>query len=231
MAYPEALDLQHRLVDARFTGALGQDVLLLLEHTPVFTLGRRGNREHVLVHEAFLRSRGIEVVQAERGGDVTFHGPGQLVGYTILDLRAMRLGVVDLVESLEEVMIRTLGDWQIPAHRNPRNRGVWVEDNKVGSVGIAIRRQVSFHGFALNVNTRMEPFTWIHPCGLEGTRTISMKEVLRREISMERVRTRIGFHVQEIFRAKLEKRWPEDMPWLVAKRSPKAIGGSYEDGL
>jgi lipoyl(octanoyl) transferase len=188
-------------------------------------LGRRGNREHVLVHEAFLRSRGIEIAQTERGGDVTFHGPGQLVGYTILDLRAIRLGVVELVAALEEVMIRTLRDWHIHAHRRSANRGIWVEDNKVGSVGIAIRRQISFHGFALNVNTRLEPFTWIHPCGLKGVRTISMKEVLGREISMERVRTRIGFHVEEIFKAKLEKRWLEDMPWLMAKKVSESHRG------
>ena len=230
MEYAEALDLQHRLVDARVDGALGQDALLLLEHAPVFTLGRRGNREHMLVQEAFLRSRGIAVVQAERGGDVTFHGPGQLVGYTILDLRGIRLGAADLVEALEEVMIRTLGDWQIRARRSPANRGVWVEDDKVGSVGIAIRRQVSFHGFALNVNTRLKPFTWIHPCGLAGVRAISMKRLLGREVIMEDVRARIRFHVQEIFKARLVKRSLENIERLMDKRSPKAIGGSHEDG-
>lgn len=211
MEYTEALDLQHRMVDARVAGTMCQDLFLLLEHPAVFTLGRRGSRENLLVQETFLESRGIEVVHAERGGDVTYHGPGQLVGYTILDLRTMRLGIVDLVEALEEVMVRTLGDWRIKAHRDPANRGVWVEGNKVGSVGIAIRRQVSFHGFALNVNTQLEPFSWIHPCGLEGVQTTSMKRVLGRDISMEDIRSSIILHVEEIFKAKLEKIGLENM--------------------
>ncbi len=211
MEYTEALDLQHRMVEARVAGTMHRNLLLLVEHPAVLTLGRRGSREHVIVHEAFLESRGIEVVRAERGGDVTYHGPGQLVGYTIFDLRTIPMGIVDLVEALEEVMIRTLADWGIKAHRNPANRGAWVKEKKVGSVGIAIRRQVSFHGFALNVNTQLEPFSWIHPCGLEGVRVTSIKRVLGRDIPMEDVRRSAILHVEEIFRVKLEKTGLEDM--------------------
>jgi lipoate-protein ligase B len=203
--YRTALDIQHRLVIRRASGRLAQDVLLLLEHSPVFTLGRRGSRKHLLVDEAFLRLKGIPVVRAERGGEITYHGPGQLVGYPILDLLSLRLGVQDLQGALEEVMIRTLGDWQIGAHRSPESRGVWVEKGKVGSIGIAIRRGVSFHGFALNVNTSLEPFSWIHPCGLEGVQVTSMGQLLGRQISMEDVRSAVYHYTEEIFRVKVER--------------------------
>jgi lipoate-protein ligase B len=205
MDYQKALELQRALVAAKAASVLSRDVLLLLEHPPVFTLGRRGNRKHVLVAEAFLGSRGIQVCHVERGGDVTYHGPGQLVAYPIVDLRAGRWKVLAFVEALEEVMIRTVSDWGITAERNSMNRGVWVGNNKLGSVGIAIRRGISYHGLALNVNTSMEPFSWINPCGLEGVGVISMKQALGREIPMEGVRRAAGLHIQEVFGVEFER--------------------------
>ncbi len=205
MDYHEALELQRTLVDAKIADTLSRDVLLLLEHPPVFTLGRRGNHRHLLVAEAFLKSGGIQVIHVERGGDITYHGPGQLVGYPIVDLRKGRCKVIDFVAALEDVMINTVGDWGIKAGRNPMNRGVWVGMSKVGSLGIALRRAVSFHGFALNVNTSLEPFSWIHPCGLEGVELTSMERLLGREVPMEDVRRAAGLHIQEIFGVKLER--------------------------
>jgi len=219
MDYLEALELQRSLVDAKTAEIVNQDMLLLLEHPPVFTLGRRGNREHLLVAEAFLGSRGIQVCHVERGGDITYHGPGQLVGYPIVDLRAGRWKVVAFVEALEEVMLRTVADWDIIAERNSMNRGVWIGNSKLGSVGIAVRRGISYHGLALNVNTSLEPFAWIHPCGLEGVQATSMEQVLGREIAMEDVRRAAGLHIQEIFGVELERVSLEDIYSLLGKRA------------
>ncbi len=223
MDYHEALELQHTVVGAKIAGALGPDVLLLLEHPPVFTLGRRGSREHLLVTEAFLESRGVQVIHVERGGDITYHGPGQLVGYPIVDLRRGRWKIIDFVAALEQVMIYTLAEWEIKAERNPMNRGVWVGMSKVGSLGIAVRRAVTCHGFALNVNTWLEPFSWIHPCGLEGVEPTSMKRLLGREVPMEDVRRAVGLHIQEIFGVELERVSLMDIYRLLTTRD-QALG-------
>jgi len=166
MDYEEARRLQLELVEARHRGESTSDIVLLLEHPPVFTLGRRGERAHVIVSESFLNDRGIPLIHVERGGDVTYHGPGQLVCYLLVNLRTNHWPVVDFVCALEEIMIRTAGEWGIASERNSVNRGAWVGMSKIGSVGIAVRRGISFHGFALNVNNSLEPFSWINPCGL-----------------------------------------------------------------
>jgi len=203
MDYREAWDLQAKIVAARKDRIIDTDIVLFLEHPPVFTLGRRGGLDNLTVSEAFLEKEGIPVIQVERGGDVTFHGPGQLVIYPIIDLRAARLGVADYVTALEEVMIRTAADWGIQADRNPRNRGVWVGNNKLGSIGVAIRRGVSFHGLAFNVNTSLEPFSWIHPCGLEDTEITSLKRELSRTISLSQVREAARHHMEDVFGVEL----------------------------
>jgi len=219
MDYQEALDLQRALVDAKITARLSRDILMLLEHPPVFTLGRRGGHDHLLVAKVFLKSRGIQVIHVERGGDITYHGPGQLVCYPIVDLRKGGWKVVDFVGALEDVMIRTVADWGIRAGRNPMNRGVWVGMSKIGSLGIAVRRGVSFHGFALNVNTWLEPFGWIHPCGLEGVHMTSMKRLLGKEIAMEDVRCAIGLHIQERFGVDMDQVSLEDIHLLGGTES------------
>ena len=159
--------LQHKLVETVSSGDLS-GVVLLLEHPPVFTLGQRGGMENLKVTQAFLERSGISVIQAERGGSITYHGPGQLVVYPVIDLKQAGVSVAGYVEALEEVMIRTAGDWNISAGRNPAGRGVWVGTAKLGSIGIRVRRTVAFHGLALNVSVSLTPFDWINPCGLEG---------------------------------------------------------------
>ena len=211
MDYKEALDLQRSLVDAKTSEIMGQDLILFLEHPPVFTLGRRGGREHLLVDDATLGMRGIEVFHAERGGDITYHGPGQLVVYPVVDLRRRQLKVVEFVGTLEEVMIRVAADWGIVAGRNPKNRGVWIGNKKIGSIGIAIRHGVSFHGIALNVNTSMDPFSWISPCGLPGVEMTSMQQFLGREMVMEEVRSATKLHIREIFDVELEQTDAQDI--------------------
>ncbi len=203
MEYTKAWDLQNNLVKARIDGIIEKDIVLLLEHPRVFTLGRRGGLKNLTVSEDFLEKAGVPVIHVERGGDITFHGPGQIVMYPILDLRAARLGVIDYVGLLEEVMIRTASDWGIEAGRNPKNRGVWVGNNKMGSIGIAIRRGISFHGMAFNVNLSLEPFGWINPCGLQNIGITSMERELSRKVSIDKVRDAVKRHVETIFSVEL----------------------------
>jgi lipoate-protein ligase B len=201
--YGEAHRLQRDLVAARHEGAILQDMALFLEHTPVFTLGRRGGLENLKVSMDFLNKRGVAIVKAERGGDITYHGPGQLIVYPIVDLDKAGLGVTDFVHNLEEIMIRTAADFLVEAKRNKINRGVWVEDRKLGSIGISIRKGVSFHGLALNVNTDLVPFNWVHPCGLRGTRMTSLEHEKGQIVPMERVRESVKGHLKNVFRVEL----------------------------
>jgi lipoate-protein ligase B len=201
--YRQAWHLQSHLVAARKNKTINNNVILLLEHPAVFTLGRRGGLNHLSVPANLLEKAGIPVIQVERGGDITFHGLGQLVMYPIIDLQLARLTVIDYVENLEEVMIRTAADWGIKAVRNPINRGVWVDNNKLGSIGIAIRRGICFHGMALNVNISLKPFEWIHPCGLEDIGITSMERELSRKISMKIVREAVKCHLEAVFEVTL----------------------------
>ncbi|MCP4629207.1 MAG: lipoyl(octanoyl) transferase LipB [bacterium] len=186
--YQEARALQQKLVSARVDKSISRDMILFLEHPSVFTLGRRGGMDNLLVSEVFLKDSGIPVVQVERGGVITYHGPGQIVVYPIINLHARRIGVKEFVSAMEEAMLQTAGNWDIPAGRNPINSGIWVGRHKMGSIGIALRKGVSFHGLALNVNLDLTPFSWIQPCGLQGVGMTSMKEELDRELPLNEVR-------------------------------------------
>jgi lipoate-protein ligase B len=197
--YREAWNLQGQLVTARKDKIIDTNVVLLLEHPPVFTLGRRGGLNNLTVSADFLEKAGIPVIQVERGGDITFHGPGQLVMYPVIDLNLARLRVIDYVENLEEVMIRAALDWGIKAERNPINRGVWVGNKKLGSIGVAIRRGICFHGMAFNVNLSLKPFGWINACGLQDTGTTSMERELSCKVSMNQVRESVKRHLEAVF--------------------------------
>lgn len=199
MEYEAAWRLQTRLVEARKAQRLASDVVMVLEHPPVFTLGRRGGRDNLTVAETFLQQKNVAVVQVERGGDITYHGPGQLIVYVIMDLAARRLAVVDFVTLLEEVMIQTAGEWGVSAARNPLNRGVWVGPRKLGSVGIAIRKGISFHGLALNVRTELEPFTWINPCGLQHVDVTSLVQESGQDIPMADARRTVRERIEAVF--------------------------------
>ncbi|MBW1934280.1 MAG: lipoyl(octanoyl) transferase LipB [Deltaproteobacteria bacterium] len=202
--YRKAHRLQLELLNYRKEGSLQEDIILLLEHPPVFTLGRRGGLDSLKVPRELLETRGIPVIQVERGGDITYHGPGQLVAYLIVNLRQKNLRVVEFVEALEEVMIRTVASWGIRAERNPLNRGAWVGMLKIGSIGIAVSRSFTYHGLALNVNADMEPFSWINPCGLHGVMMTSMEQVLGEKIPMEEVKNSLSAHFQDVFNIHLE---------------------------
>lgn len=197
--YREALSLQHGVAAAKHRHPHMPDLVLLLEHPPVFTLGRRGGMENLTVDRRVLEAEGISVVQAERGGNITYHGPGQLVAYPIVDLKRSGLKVVEYVHALETVMISIAGDFGVTASRNRLNRGIWVEGKKIGSIGITVRRGICFHGFALNVDLSLTPFEWIHPCGLAGVRVTSMTKEGVTEVGMRRVRRSARSHLGKVF--------------------------------
>ena len=183
--YTTGLDLQKLLVEARHENRIG-NTLLLLEHPPVLTLGRNSDRSNILATDEFLAYRGVEVHEINRGGDVTYHGPGQLVGYPVLDLRSFtlggrRIGAVDYVRLLEEVLIRSLGDFAVPAQRISGRTGVWtiaggsVQEKKVAAIGVHISRGITSHGFALNVTTELRDFELIVPCGISDRAVTSLE--------------------------------------------------------
>lgn len=203
--YQQALDLQLAVVNAKTEGRLVADVIICVEHPRVFTLGRRGGRENLCVSDGFLDKQGVSVVPTDRGGNITYHGPGQLVVYPIINLHRRKLKVVEFVSGLEKAMIRTAGDWRIVAGTDPANRGVWLDGEKLGSVGITIRRGVSFHGLALNVNTDMTPFSWINPCGLNQVRMTSFERYLGHPVSMDKARQSMAAHLSGILDLKLAK--------------------------
>ena len=202
--YHQVWRLQQELVAARKDKTIDADTVLILEHPAVFTFGRRGGVENLTVSETFLEETGIGLIQVERGGSVTFHGPGQLVVYLIMDLQAAGLSVTDYVTRLEEIMLRTAADWGIAARRHSLNRGIWVDLKKMGSVGIAVRHGITFHGLALNVNLSLDPFNWIHPCGLKGIQVTSLAKESKQNVSISRVRTSLKRHIESVFGVRLE---------------------------
>jgi lipoate-protein ligase B len=202
--YRTAWDFQRELIAAKIKSDL-PDILILLEHNPVITLGRRGNRQHIRASPEALIAEGINIYHVERGGEVTYHGPGQIVGYPIMNLGNWRRDVSWYIFSLEEVLIRTLGDFGIEGTRNRLNRGVWVADRKIGSIGVAITRWVTYHGFSLNVSPNMSHYHLITPCGLEGIEVTSLREFLGKEPDHRRVRDGISRHFQQVFDIDLER--------------------------
>ena len=184
--YKEALSLQRRLAELRARGCIG-DLLLLLQHPPVITLGRGGRKEHLLAPESSLSAMGIEFFQVERGGDITYHGPGQLIGYPILDLTEHGRDVRRYLRRLEGVLIETLATWGIEASRVIGRTGVWAGGGKIASIGIHVSRWVTRHGFALNVDTDLTPFELIVPCGIQGATPTSMAKTLCRPVVMDEV--------------------------------------------
>jgi lipoate-protein ligase B len=173
--YQDAWQLQQRMAAGVRAGA--DPALILLEHPPTYTLGVRGKSEHILLAESALALRGAAVVRTDRGGDVTFHGPGQIVGYPILDLRSFGEGPVWYVRSLEALLIETLARFGIAADRSPGRPGVWCGEAKIAAIGVRVSRGVTTHGFALNVNTDLSYFDDIVPCGLRDVTVTSMQEL------------------------------------------------------
>ena len=207
--YVDALALQHRIVEARERGALN-DTLLLLEHPPVFTLGRNAKDANILVSREYLQQQSIDVFRVERGGDVTYHGPGQLVGYPILDLHNFRMDVGWFVRSMEEMLIRAIGDFGIRGKRIEKLVGVWIDqpsriqpEAKIVQIGARIEQWITYHGFALNVDPNMAHFDLIVPCGISDKAVTSMVRVLNRSVDPRAVRERVAARFGEMFGAEM----------------------------
>ena len=204
VAYVPAFDLQRRLVAARRANLI-PDVLLLCEHSHVITLGRNGHRENLLASENLLRQMGVEFRPTDRGGDITYHGPGQIVGYPILDLAGIRRDVAWYVRQLEEAMIRATADFGVAATRKAGMTGVWVEGansaapEKLAAIGVHLSRWVTSHGFAYNVSTDLRYFDLIVPCGIPDKRATSLERLLGRAVGREEVAPRIVGHFDGIF--------------------------------
>jgi lipoyl(octanoyl) transferase len=219
--YATALDLQKSLVELRKQGRIA-DTLLLLEHNPVITLGRNTNKQNLIAPPALLAQRGVELYETDRGGDVTFHGQGQLVGYPIFDLRGFspRMGAVEYVRNVEEVLIRSCGDLGIPCERVERLTGVWTRDSeqrKIAAIGVHISRGVTSHGFALNVTTDLEYFKLIVPCGISDKPVTSIEqetEAGHRPIpSMENVMNIVSTNFGRVFHQQIL--WLESLDQLL----------------
>lgn len=202
IAYGPACALQRELVEARKAGAI-PDVLLLCEHPHVITLGRNGKRENLRAGERLLAQMNVEFHDTDRGGDITYHGPGQIVGYPILDLAQHRRDIRWYVEQLEEMMIRATANFGLAAHRSDANHGVWLDipgsDAKLAALGVHLSRWVSSHGFAYNVATDLRYFDLIVPCGVSGKRATSLECALGRDVNIGEVRERLVAHFASVF--------------------------------
>jgi lipoyl(octanoyl) transferase len=203
IAFTEAVAIQRQLEAARQAGDI-PDTLLLLEHPPVYSKGRRAKPEELGMGEDWYRMQGIEVAEADRGGGVTYHGPGQLVGYPIVSLRPYGDDVHGYVRKMEQLMIETLAELEIEAEVIDRLTGVWVgggapEGRKIGSIGIHIRRGVTTHGFAINVNNDLQPFEWVVPCGIEGCQMTSVCRELGGQQDMEALMDIVSRRFGEIY--------------------------------
>ena len=202
MGYAEAWALQKRVVAARKAAAI-EDVLLLCEHPHVITQGRSGKRENLLASEHVLKQKGVEFHATDRGGDITYHGPGQIVGYPILNLGAIRRDVVWYVRMLEEAMIRATAEFGIAAERVAGKTGIWVKsesnEEKLAAIGVHISRWVTSHGFAYNVSTDLRFFDLIVPCGIADRKATSLEKLLGRRVETKEVAPRIAHHLGEVF--------------------------------
>ena len=224
--YATALELQRTLLALRKANRI-ENTLLLLEHPPVITLGRNAKLENVLASPEFLSQRGVELHEIDRGGDVTFHGPGQLVAYPIFDLRSFdpKVGAVEFVRKLEEILIRTCGDYGIGAQRIKGLTGVWTyalrnkPEAKIAAIGVHISRAVTTHGFALNVNTDLDYFTMIVPCGLTNKQVTSMQRELQKQLTMEDVATAASRNFGRVFNSQML--WLESLDDLLAHAAPE----------
>ena len=202
IGYADAYALQKRVVAARKAGAV-DDILFLCEHPHVITQGRNGKREHLLASEHVLRQKGVEFLEASRGGDITYHGPGQIVGYPILNLGAIRRDVVWYVRMLEEAMIRATREFGIESGRIAGKTGIWVagdaNEEKLGAIGVHISRWVTSHGFAYNVATDLRYFDLIVPCGIADRKATSLEKLLGRAVYGQEVKPYLAKHVAEVF--------------------------------
>jgi lipoyl(octanoyl) transferase len=213
--YAEAWEYQKQLFDktleAKSKGEKTPNILLFCEHPHVYTLGKSGNRENLLVSEQWLEEHGVSFYKTDRGGDITYHGPGQLVGYPIFALDNFELSLKEFVFNIETIIIRTIKRYGLSGVRLERATGVWIDagikgkERKIAAIGMRIHRNVSMHGFALNVNTDLKYFDYIHPCGFTDKGTTSLKKELNRDVDMQAVKEIVIKEFETIFEAEIRK--------------------------
>jgi len=214
ISYADAYALQQRIVAARKAGLI-EDVLLFCEHPHVITLGRNGKHEHLLASSNVLRQKGVEFHETDRGGDITYHGPGQIVGYPILNLDTIRRDVHWYVRMLEELMIRTTAEFGIRAERITGKTGIWVRardtEEKLAAIGVHISRWITSHGFAYNVSTDLRYFDLIVPCGIAGRKATSLEKLLERAVQWNEVAPKLLAHTGEVFGLEVTKASREEL--------------------
>ena len=196
--YREAWDLQKTIFELRYKQKIN-DVLLLLEHPHTYTLGKTADEKNLIGNEEYLSKNKISVYDIDRGGDITYHGPGQIVGYPIIDLNNWGKDTGKYLRALEEIIIRTCADYGLTVTRVPKYTGVWIENRKISAIGIKVTRWITMHGFALNVNTDLSLYNGIIPCGITNKEVTSLKKELNTEINIQEVKSRILNHAIEIF--------------------------------
>ncbi len=219
MSYEECLELQREVARQRITGAIPEDVLLLVEHPPVVTLGRSSKQKNLISSPDFLRSRGVELFEVERGGDVTFHGPGQLVGYPVFDLKRHKQDLHWYLRSVEEAIIRVIGEYGIPGERSTGYTGVWTRGRKIASIGVHARDWVTWHGFALNVSTDLSYFDLIVPCGIVGVEMTSIAKETGSAVDFDSVASMAAQHLGAVFGLPVAEVTVESLGSLTADKS------------
>jgi lipoate-protein ligase B len=202
MEYGKSWEFQRKMQQARLEEAI-PDTILLLEHEPVFTLGKSAKPENLLASREQMNQAGISLFFADRGGDITYHGPGQLVVYPILDLRGRKRDLHQFVFDLEEVILRTLQDFDIEGVREARHPGIWIKQDEIAMLGLSVRNWITLHGIALNVNTNLEHFALINPCGFSDRKVTSMARLLSREIPLDLVALKLVDHFCRVFNVQI----------------------------
>ena len=196
--YQLAWDLQRELFDKRYKNEL-PDILLLLEHNHTYTLGKTADKSNLIGSENYLKENNISVYDIDRGGDITYHGPGQIVGYPIISLENWKKDTHKYLRAIEEVIIRTCGDFGINASRNEKYTGVWVDEKKIAAIGIKVSRWITMHGFAFNVNTELKYFGGIIPCGIKDKAVTSLENELNQEINLGNIKNILVKHFKDVF--------------------------------
>jgi lipoyl(octanoyl) transferase len=196
--YKEAWDLQQEIHSKRVSGEV-EDRLLLLEHPNTYTLGKTAHKENLIGSAQYLKNNQISVYDIDRGGDITFHGPGQIVGYPIIDLNNWYQDTHKYLRALEEVIIKTCSEYGLNCERNPKHTGVWIGDRKIAAIGIKVSRWITMHGFAFNVNTDLKLFNGIIPCGIQNKAVTSLKQELNKELSIQEVKAKLLKNFSELF--------------------------------
>jgi len=202
MEFGEAWKLQKSLLEPRMSNAV-EDCLILLQHPPTFTFGRRYKEDNLITNKEYYESLGFAVYKTDRGGLATYHGPGQVVGYPIIKISTYTKDYYQYLRMLEDVMIRTLIDFGIVAERNEGYTGVWVDNAKIGFIGVRMSFGYSMHGFSLNVNNDVSPFNHITPCGIQGVRITSVQELLNTSVNMQEVYAKLANHFSDVFQIQM----------------------------